>query len=951
MEEAEVLGDTICILANGKLQKTGSPLELKRTSGSGYRLKLEAHESNFLKEATLSEIRKFISTASLENIVKPTVYINLPYDFNLKYHDMLHSLEGAKDRLGIITISIADTSLERVFLNCAGEADQVDNPDGTRNSQHPLIHSYKRLGNIQPNFLQLCSAIFYKKFTFLTKEWKYTAIMLSLPIVSIVFSIMLMHYMSVVKNDETLPLKLSQLRTGTIYIYNPSGYDGQFEQQLRQYIQQNGINAKTLMVRRNFTIMQELKQMQRDNLADFLEDTIGVISIYGAQRSGEKSKIEMYWESNRYHSSIILLNMLDTCILQQLDGQEKAFISAKYLPIRRFINDVSSSRLEYFVVIVAVANVFYMFYYIVLPFREHVNGFYQLQPMSRFTYWWATFIFDMLLHGIVCLTLLLIQRLIMPDELYKIEDQKLIAWSVFFYGCSYLPILYVLGNNFESISTISTYILFMLIVSEIAPLITSTSVQAMKFHETKIAFLRFLPDFNLNHQLRIINENLLAQRKKSLISPESTGIFFAYALTVFFVVMGFFTIVIENKYYRRQLIDFFRGKSCKLPAKSSPTSVVNDTSSQLEMGCMNDCNSEEQQVKQLLADNERNGNDKSHNYPLIVSDLRKSYAGKHAVCGISFAAKPGECFGLLGVNGAGKTTTFEMITANKVLDSGHIQIKGIDVRQNEVLFRQQFGYCPQYDALNQFMTAEQCLRLMALLRGLPLRSEDSGTTVKNNVEYWLNKMNLTKYRDVAVKCYSGGTKRKLLAAMAMIGEPPLLLLDEPTTGVDPISRRLLWECIKDFQAENRTVVLTSHSMDECEELCNRLAIMANGKFKCLNNICALKRLSGFTIKLKMRIDMDSETNITKITDTLKEHFKQMDLRESHAGTLTYFICTDEQILWSKVFKITEEYLGEKHQNLVEYYSVNECTLEDIFLKFERQSKSLTHSSSVSHNYI
>lgn len=205
--------------------------------------------------------------------------------------------------------------------------------------------------------------------------------------------------------------------------------------------------------------------MQRDNLADFLEDTIGVISIYGAQRSGEKSKIEMYWESNRYHSSIILLNMLDTCILQQLDGQEKAFISAKYLPIRRFINDVSSSRLEYFVVIVAVANVFYMFYYIVLPFREHVNGFYQLQPMSRFTYWWATFIFDMLLHGIVCLTLLLIQRLIMPDELYKIEDQKLIAWSVFFYGCSYLPILYVLGNNFESISTISTYILFMLIVS------------------------------------------------------------------------------------------------------------------------------------------------------------------------------------------------------------------------------------------------------------------------------------------------------------------------------------------------------------------------------------------------------------------------------------------------------------------------------------------------------
>ncbi|TDG39320.1 hypothetical protein AWZ03_014258, partial [Drosophila navojoa] len=849
MEEAEELGDTICILSNGRLERTGSPLELKRKWGNGYCLKLETHE-NFNKDDILSEIRNFIENASVENIVKPTLYIRLPYDCVLKYHDMLRSLEGAKDRLGIITISVADTSLESVFLNCAGGADQVDTPDGTRNSESALIHPYKRLKNIEPRFWQLVAAIFYKKLTFLSKEWRYTVCMLCISMLGIVFAVLLMHYMSVVNNEYALPLKLAQLRTGSVYIYNPSGFDTQFEQHLRQYIQNSGLNAKTLVVRGNFTINEELKQMQRDNMAEFLEDTIGLIKISGASRTtDEKPSIVIYWASNRYHSSIILLNMLDTCMLQQLDGEAKSFIDASYVPIRRFVSDVSSARLEYFAVIVTAANFFYMFYFIALPFGEHVNGFRQLQPMSRFTYWWATFVFDSLLHGIVCLTLFLIQQLIMPDELYKVEQQKLIAWSIFLYGCSYLPILYVLGNNFKSISTISTYLLLMFIVSEIAPLITSGNIQAMKLHETKIAFLCFLPDFNLNHQLRIINENLLTQRKKSSLAPPSTGVFFAYALVVLFLVMCFFTIVLENKYYRRQLIDFFHGKSCKIPPKAGIGSP------QQEMETINDC----------ITNN-------SHDYPLIVRNLHKSYAGKPAVCGISFAAKPGECFGLLGVNGAGKTTTFQMITANEILDSGHIRIKGIDIRQNEVLYRQQFGYCPQYDALNQFMTAEQCLRLMALLRGLSLRTEDGGRAVKNNVEYWLMKMDLVKYRHVAVKNYSGGTKRKLLAAMALIGEPSLVLLDEPTTGVDPISRRFLWKCVKDLQTESRAVVLTSHSMDECEELCNRLAIMANGEFKCLDNICALKRLSGFTIKLKIRIDMDTETNINTITNMLKQQF-------------------------------------------------------------------------------
>ncbi|XP_064549091.1 phospholipid-transporting ATPase ABCA1 [Drosophila montana] len=939
MEEAEVLGDTICILANGKLQAIGSPLELKRKSGSGYRLKLQAHETLFLKEETMKEIFKFIPTAKEENYVKPTLYICLPYDYRLQFHDMLRNLEKNQYKLGIETISIADTSLETVFLNCAGECDQVDTPDiGTHNNAPPLAVQYKRLQHIETPYWQLWLAIFYKKSTFLLNEWLYAICMLILPILGITCALLLMHYSSVVTNETALPLKLSQLRTGSVYIYNPTNHLDQLEQQLRQYIQQSGLNDKTLTLRGNNSVQEELLQLQRDNLAYFLEDAIGLVEMVAEERSTRDTPIlEVYWASNRYHSSVILVNMLDTCMLQLLSRQPEAYIDATYVPMKHFVSDISAARLEYYVVIVSAAMFFSMFYYVALPFRENANGFRQLQPMSRYTYWCATFVFDMILHALVCLVLFLVQKAIMPAELYNIEEQQLIVMSIFFYGCSYLPILYALGNNFQSISTISTYLLLMLNVSEIAPLITSSNVQAMQLHATKIAFLRFLPDFNLNHQLRIINENLLAQRSKSKNHPESTSEFFAYALTVLTLVMGFFTIVLEHKYYRRQLKDFFYGKTCKIPPKTG--------SSNHELDCINDCVNEEQHVKQLL---DGTAQQASEDYPLIVSNLHKRYAGKPAVSGISFAAVSGECFGLLGVNGAGKTTTFQMIAANKTVDSGQIRTRGIDIRLKEVAYRQQFGYCPQNDAINQFMTAEQCLRLMALLRGLSWRGNEPGD-VENSVNFWLHKMHLLKYRHVAVRNYSGGTKRKLMAAMAMIGAPSLVLLDEPTTGVDPISRRFLWKCIKDFLAQDRTVVLTSHSMDECEELCNRLAIMANGKFKCLNNICALKRLSGFTIKLKMKIDTETEANVSTITNTLKGQFEDLDLRENHAGTLTYFVRTEEHIIWSNVFKIADQYLGDSLSDLVEYYSVNECTLEDIFLKFERQSKSL--STTGSENYV
>lgn len=162
-------------------------------------------------------------------------------------------------------------------------------------------------------------------------------------------------------------------------------------------------------------------------------------------------------------------------------------------------------------------------------------------------------------------------------------------------------------------------------------------------------------------------------------------------------------------------------------------------------------------------------------YPLVVRNLYKYYKPHPAVSGLSFAVHKKECFGLLGVNGAGKTTTFEMIAANNTISAGSIQIEGIDQQLKRKQYCYQFGYCPQDDCLNEFMTAYQMLKFMALLRGVC--TIGSCTSVDDNscanileaeIDYWLTRLDLRKYRNVQVRHYSGGTKRKLQTATAMV---------------------------------------------------------------------------------------------------------------------------------------------------------------------------------------
>ena len=258
--------------------------------------------------------------------------------------------------------------------------------------------------------------------------------------------------------------------------------------------------------------------------------------------------------------------------------------------------------------------------------------------------------------------------------------------------------------------------------------------------------------------------------------------------------------------------------------------------------------------------------------PAIVAlHLQKIYRTSltkvtQAVCDVSFHTRKGECFAILGTNGAGKTTTFKMLTCDVIATKGDIYIDGLKLRENFArirkmigrLFCLKIGYCPQYDAAFMALTTRENLEFYTKVKGIP---PDTG---KQLIDKILVEMQLDRYANYLAGDLSGGNKRKLTVAIALLGNPPIVLLDEPSTGVDPEAKRFMWKVIQRITVKNRqtAVILTTHSMEEAEALCTKMAIMVAGNFRCIGSPQQLKHnfADGYEVQINVTIPTEAEVN-------------------------------------------------------------------------------------------
>ncbi|MCK9989139.1 MAG: ATP-binding cassette domain-containing protein [Rugosibacter sp.] len=209
--------------------------------------------------------------------------------------------------------------------------------------------------------------------------------------------------------------------------------------------------------------------------------------------------------------------------------------------------------------------------------------------------------------------------------------------------------------------------------------------------------------------------------------------------------------------------------------------------------------------------------------PLHVHQLHKSYAEKAVVNGLSFTLHPGECYGLLGPNGAGKTTTLRCCLGMTTPDSGELYLSGLPVPDEARRARMNVGVVPQFDNLDPDFTAAENLLVYGRYFGL------KNAQMHPRVSALLEFAGLAGKENAPIRTLSGGMKRRLTLARALIQDPDLLVLDEPTTGLDPQARHLIWQRLKQLLGQGKTILLTTHFMDEAERLCDRLAIIDAGR--------------------------------------------------------------------------------------------------------------------------
>ncbi|XP_031431127.1 retinal-specific phospholipid-transporting ATPase ABCA4 [Clupea harengus] len=571
--------------------------------------------------------------------------------------------------------------------------------------------------------------------------------------------------------------------------------------------------------------------------------------------------------------------------------------------------------------VVAICVIFAMSFipasFVLYLIQERVTKAKHLQfvsGVSPLVYWVANFFWDMMNYTIS--TAMVVAIFVGFDKKCYTSPDNLPALValLLLYGWSVTPMIYPLSYLFNVPSTayvsLSCINLFIGINSSALTFILElfeNNLPLLAFNEVLKKVLLVFPHFCLgrglidmamNHAVTEVYARFGEDYKMDPFKWDFVGknlCFMAVEGFVYFTL----NILIQYRFFLNHWTSDVRGP----PAKDDDEDVARERQRIREGGSKNDI--------------------------LLIRDLYKTYGSKKrpAVDRICVGVPAGECFGLLGVNGAGKTTTFKMLTGDTDVTSGDASVADYSILSNILDVHQNMGYCPQFDAIDDLLTGREHLFLYARLRGVPEGE------INRVAEWGIQKLGLSEYAERCAGTYSGGNKRKLSTAIAMIGCPSLVLLDEPTTGMDPHSRRFLWTAILSVIRDGRAVVLTSHSMEECEALCTRLAIMVNGTFKCLGSIQHLKYKfgDGYVVTLKIRASKPGvPPELAPAEAFIESSFPGCVQREKHYNTLQY------QITSSSLARIFQLVLSNKERLHIEDYSVSQTTLDQVFVNFAKQ---------------
>ncbi|CAG9334830.1 unnamed protein product [Blepharisma stoltei] len=842
MEEADVLADRIAIMSHGKLRCLGSSLFLKKRYGVGYYLTIVKEVGVASKTHTQSVkdfIREYIPEASLMSDVHAEITFQIPNSSSSKFTEFFAALDKQLNFLQLPSYGISVTTLEEVFLRVAREDAsgfaKKDQEKEESELKDDFILSRDRLKG--PLFYSHFWTLLKKRVSLSKRDLRSLVYEIFVPIILVILGLSLMKtgWKLPPTDKKRLTESSYSLPQDTIY-YWPAGTNvGSFSKYA---------NPDYSVI--NDTI-EGFDQYLFDTRTDPDNYRMGSYYLTNMDTTNDQYQAVIFHNQSAPQATGVYYSKLSNEIFSKYG--KKIAVYNYPLPYTKKVKDIKGIWDGVTAAIIFSLGFSFIpagIIALIVKEREtNVKHQHMISGISRLSYWCANFFWDSVKHlfpAIICALLVKafeVKTFTDPDDTYGA------VWVLMLlYGVSIAPFTYFSSFFFKSYPSAQVAtILFNVIVGGVLPyfiwvlyLFTSTRPVARYLRW----ILRISPAF-------CYGDGLLSIGSISSFSSwdEIDGLYNAFDIgsaggdiLMLGITIPFYLILIYVLEYLETYKTLLQC-CCRVPHVAPSEYEADDD---VEREAENALNVNPQEVQVNVRGIRK----------IYRQGMNKAFA---AVEDVSFNVNQQECFAFLGVNGAGKTTTFKMLTGETAPTTGEAYICGHNVINDLDRARELIGYCPQFDAISELLTAREHLRLYSDIKGIPKDRKEA------LVEEMIDQMDLRQYADILAGTYSGGNKRKLSVAIALIGNPTVVFLDEPSAGMDPETRKKMWKVIGNLKQKNSSVILTTHSMEEAEALSDRMAIMVAGRLRCLGTATWIKSKYGDRYEFEAKVEIPSHFEV------------------------------------------------------------------------------------------
>ncbi|XP_043645622.1 phospholipid-transporting ATPase ABCA1 [Drosophila teissieri] len=825
MQEAEVVADEIVILCDAQVIGYGTTGFLTQVAdtGSSYLLICTKMDTCWVAEVTHFLQTRF-PDIRLQNEFGIYVTYELPTKHVQQYSGLFLELEEALNELNLLEISVCAPTLGSVFLRMGEEMRQSWNRISSIDLQ-PSPSPMASLLNLLPTFdvreddgrVKCCNqwrAIMEKKGLFMRRHRKLYCLIIATPLIICLLLISFAIFIFLVDHH------LSELLVTNVSIYPKAVFVIEFpadgDRFARRYIENVIRHGGSVLNTRGTPLDDYL-------LAEMKSDLVKVQhSFLAGVTCGSNGNSIVAWSNNKLkHGSPLSLGMVYAAIGLELAQLDIRIVNKPYEDtVQQAVSGLIYESSIEFAVLVFHYLVLATAIFAVLPILERKTYVQHQQfcsGMSRITYWLSHLFWDF------CLFLVMIGPVIVIGGI-ALGAVLPVAMLLLAFGFSAISFTYLMCLMSNDLGKMFSIILYINMIGILAFFIHPKSPQ------TRYAVIEFVLSVHPHYALCCGAAEAI----------RTTG-YYSWKQFFYMLFSGAAYLILVVFAWLPRLISYIF-KYIK-NEKIYPDYEVEDK--------------EVAQIRRRLA---YLTTTQYAYFPLILKNLSKRFGSFVAVRSLTLDLNPFECVGLLGRNGAGKSSTFRMIVGMESITVGSIHIKGYSLKTRPTSALRHMGFCPRESMLSEFMTGKDALRFCCLINGI--RKE----YIKSLVTSLAECFELVPHMNMRISTYSNGTKRKLMIAMATLA-PSLMCLDEPTAGVDLHAKYEIWRILDAIRQGGRSILLTTHNLEECEFLCTNAGIMENGSLLCYGSLSRLKHRfnMGIFVKVKMgtKAEMDDERDTWK----------------------------------------------------------------------------------------